>query len=211
MMRRKPAQAVWIATFPCLRTIGNPDTLPVEIYLAERSAASGLLWASSSEKRSVEHAQFHMPGGVRYCNGKQACVFVVYTAQFHAVPMGIGCEPETVPVKEVVRLGQCDPWSPIRKRGVRHDVALEWLHVCDAWIFTPATTGTTLVISFGLQCNAKPFGAYWIAICIEPHSCYANARIIPFGDQPREQIELPIRATRGCRIQDSFDFIRISA
>src|ERR1700679_2298087 len=99
MMRRKPAQAVWIPTFPGLRTIGDPDTLPIEINLAGRSAASGLLGESSGKKGAVEHTQFMMPGGVRYCDGKQACILVVDAAQLHAVPMGIGCEPETLPVE----------------------------------------------------------------------------------------------------------------
>jgi hypothetical protein len=44
-----------------------------------------------------------------------------------------------------------------------------------------------------------------IASPIEPHSCNADARVIPPGDQPREEIELTIGTTQGRWIQDAFD------
>jgi hypothetical protein len=67
-MRGKPAQAIWIMVFQDRRTIGNPDALPIEINLTGRWMTSGLLWASARKERTMEHAYFQFPGGVRDCD-----------------------------------------------------------------------------------------------------------------------------------------------
>jgi len=102
-MRGKLSQAIWFMVFQGRRAIGNPDAFPIEINLTGRWMASGLLWTSARKKRTVEHTQFQFPGGVRDCDREEARIFVIYVAQFNAVPMSVGCEPETLPVEEVLR------------------------------------------------------------------------------------------------------------
>ena len=78
-------------------------TFPIEINLTGRWMASGLLWTSARKKRTVEHTQFQFPGGVRDCDREEARIFVIYVGQFNAVPMSVSCEPQTLPVEEVLR------------------------------------------------------------------------------------------------------------
>ena len=61
--------------------------------------ASSLLGASAGKKRTMEHTQFQLPGGVRYRDREQACILVIHVAQFDAVPMSVGREPEPFPLE----------------------------------------------------------------------------------------------------------------
>src|SRR5580658_11227834 len=61
-----------------------------------------------------------------------------------------------------------------------------------------------------LESDAEPFDAGRIAGCIEPHSCNADARVVPLRDQPREQVEFTIRAANGGGIQHAFDLLGIA-
>ena len=168
---------------------------------------SCLLWASARKKRAVEHTEFQFPGGVRDCDREQARIFVIHVAQFNAVPMSVGCQAETLPVEEVLRQGQSDPWPLGRKCGVGHDVALERFYERHTGILTAAAAiGPPFIIGFRLQCNAEPLDASRIAGFVESHSRNPDARIISFRYHPRKQIEFPIGSANGCWIQDAFDF-----
>ena len=84
----------------CRWAIGNPDTLPIEIHLTGCRATGSFLRSSAGEERPMKHRQFRMPGWIWNCDWEEAGVFVIHVAQFDAVPMRVGCETETLPVKE---------------------------------------------------------------------------------------------------------------
>src|ERR1039458_2718373 len=126
----------------CRWAIGNPDTLPIEIHLTGCRATGSFLRSSAGEERTVEQTQLPMPRRIRDRDGKKARVLVVDGAQIDAVPMSVGCEPETLPVEEVLRHCQGYPWTQRRKCGVGHDVVLQWFHIGNAGILT-ATAAIT--------------------------------------------------------------------
>jgi hypothetical protein len=83
-------------------------------------------------------------------------------------------------------------------------------HEGDARIFAATTAiGPPLIVSFRFQRDAEPLDAIRFASFIEPYSRNADARVIPTRNQPREQVELTVRATSGSRIQDPFDLQRV--
>ena len=91
--------------------------------------------------------------------------------------------------EKVFRLGEGDPWSFRRKRSIGHDVAMERFHIGYAGIFTAtASVGPALIVGLRLQCDAKSFDAGWITSFTEDYSRNAYARVIPFRDQPGEQV-----------------------
>ena len=98
-----------------------------------------------------------------------------------------------------------------RKCRVSHHVALERFHERDTRILAAtAAVGPPLIIGFRLQCDAETLDACRIAGFIEPHSCNADARVVPLRHQPRKQVELAIGAANGGRIQDAFDLLGIA-
>ena len=88
--------------------IGNPDAFPIEIHFAGSRTTGSFLRASAGEERAVKHRQFRMPGRIWNCDREEAGIFVIHVAQFDAVPMRIGSETETLPMKEILRYGQGD-------------------------------------------------------------------------------------------------------
>jgi hypothetical protein len=48
----------------------------------------------------MKHRQFRMPGWIWNCEWEETGIFVIHVAQFDALPMRVGCETETLPVKE---------------------------------------------------------------------------------------------------------------
>ena len=173
--------------------------------------AGGFLRTSAGEKRPVEDGHFRMPGWIRNGDGEQAGVFVVHVVEFDALIRAEAREPEALPVEQILRYCQGDPRALGRKCRVSHQVALQRLHERDPGILAAtAAIGPQLIIGFGLQRDAQPLDARRIAGCIEPHSCNADARVVPFRNQPREQVEFAIGAANGRRIQDAFDLLGIA-
>jgi hypothetical protein len=80
------------------------------------------------------------PGGVRYREREEARILVIDIPQFDAVPMSVGCEPESLPMEEILGLGQCDSWTVRRERCIGHDVTMERFDVGDPWVFAASAT-----------------------------------------------------------------------
>jgi hypothetical protein len=87
-------------TFQGHSAIGYPDALPIEIHLAGCRATGCFLRSSAGEERPMKHRQFRMPGWIWNCEWEETGIFVIHVAQFDALPMRVGCETETLPVKE---------------------------------------------------------------------------------------------------------------
>jgi hypothetical protein len=73
-----------------------------------------------------------------------------------------------------------------------------------------SSVGPPLIFGFGLQRDAETLDTCRIARFVEAHPRNSDARIVAARDEPREQVELPIRATRRSRIQDTLDLMGIS-
>ena len=86
----------------------------------------------------MKHRQFRMLGWIWNCDWEETGIFVIHVAQFRAVPMRIGCETETLPMKEILRHGQGYARTLGRKCSVRHDVVLKWFHISHARILATA-------------------------------------------------------------------------
>jgi hypothetical protein len=88
---------------------------------------------------------------------------------------------------------------------------MERLDECDPRVFasTPAV-GPKFIIGFRLQRDTKALDAGWISSFIEVDPRYADARIVAFRDQPREEVEVPVWTTSGGWIQDPFYLLGIA-
>ena len=111
MMRGELAEAIRFTSLQGHRAVGNPDAFPIEIHLAGRGVAGGFLRASAGKKRPVEHGQFRMPGWIRNGDGEEAGIFVIHVDEFDAVIRAKGREPQTLPVEQILRHSQGDPWA----------------------------------------------------------------------------------------------------
>src|ERR1035437_9498309 len=81
--------------------VGNPDALPIEIHVTGSGVAGSLLRSRAGKKRSVEHAQLRVPGGIRNGEGKEAGIFVIHTPDVDALIRTKGREPQALPVEEI--------------------------------------------------------------------------------------------------------------
>ena len=125
--------------------------------------------------------------------------------------MSVGREPEPFPLEQIRRLSKCDSWTSRRKCRVGHDVALKRLNIGHAWIFAAtAAIRPAFVIGFRFERDANPLYADRIAGIIKSHTRDADAGVISFCHQPREEIERSIRTTSGCRVKNAFDFVGIA-
>jgi hypothetical protein len=109
-MRGELAEATWFTALQ-RRTIGNPDTFPLEIQLTGRGVASSFLGTSAGEKRPMEHGQFRVSGWIRNGDREEAGVFVIHVCEFDALIRAEIREPQALPVEQVFRYRQSDPWA----------------------------------------------------------------------------------------------------
>ena len=117
----------------------------------DAGVARGFFWTSSGEKRPVKNGHFRLSGWIWNDDGEETGVFVIHVAKFDALVRSKSGKPQTLPVEEVRRQGQGDPWSLGRKCGVRHDVALERFYERDTRIFAaPAAIRPPFIIGFRL-------------------------------------------------------------
>ena len=174
----------------------------IEIHHPGLGLAGGFLGPSAGEKRAMEDGQLHFPGVIGNGDREEAGILVVHVDEIDAVIRIKGREPQSLPVKQILRYRQGDPWADGRKRRVSHHVALEPFHERDARILAAAAAvGPPLVIRFRLQHNAEPLDSAGIASLIEPNPGNADARIVALRDEPWKKVELTIGATNGSRIQ----------
>jgi hypothetical protein len=120
----------------------------------------GFFGTCSRKERPVEDGKLGSSGRIGDGNREEAGIFVVHVAKLEAVIRREGRNSQTLPVKEVLRYRQSDPWPLGRKRRVGHHIALERLHERDTRILAAtAAVGPQLIIGFGLQCDAETLDA----------------------------------------------------
>ena len=182
----------------------------IKVHHPRCGLARRFFGTSAREKRSMEHGHLHFPGVIRNGNREEAGILVVHVNEIDALKFSKGREPQSLPVKQILRYCQGDPWATGRKCRVSHYVALQRFDKRDAGILAAATAvEVPLIIGFRFQCDAEPLNACRIAGFIEPYSGNADARVIPPRNQAREQVKFTVRATSGGRVQDAFDLLRI--
>ncbi len=169
MVRGEPAEALVLAHFEAHRAVRDPDALAIEIDLASRRLAGGLLRTGAREERPVKHRQLRMARRVGNGDGEEARILVVHVIERDATVRSKRREPETPPVDEILRLGQSNPRSSGGERRVGHDVAMDGFDERDARVFAAtAAVGSSLVVGLGFECDAEPFDACGIACVVEP-------------------------------------------
>lgn len=99
VMRSELAKAQCLSTLQGSATIRDPDALLFNIRQTFSTERGDLFRASAGKKRTMEHTQLQLSGGVRYRDREQACVFVIYITQFNAVPMSVSRKPEAMPLE----------------------------------------------------------------------------------------------------------------
>jgi hypothetical protein len=209
-MRGELGQEVVPITLRGHGAVGDPDALPVEVHLTRLAVAGGLLRACAREERPVKDGQFCPPRWVRDGDGEEAGILVVHTAEVDAVLPKLS-KPQALPMQQVLRYGQGDAWAGGRQRRVGHHVASERFDKGDTRVLAAAAAvGPPLVISFGLEHNAEPLHPARVAGSIEQGPGNTNARVIARRNQPREEVKLPIRATGGSRVEDTFGLQRVA-
>jgi hypothetical protein len=98
-----------------------------------------------------------------------------------------------------------------RERGARHDIAIERLDECDARIFATAGPIIAHLERFlGLQGNPEPIDALGVAGRIEEDARNADAGVVASPDKSWKQVEVAVAASRGARIENVLDLLRIA-
>jgi len=73
--------------------------------------ANDLLRTSARKKWPVQDGQLRVPGWIRNGDGEEAGVFIVHVGEFDALIGAEIREPQALPVEEVLRSRQSDPWA----------------------------------------------------------------------------------------------------
>src|ERR1700692_4699997 len=121
------------------------------------------------------------------------------------------CEPDSLPMTQIDRHRQRDPWADRRKGGVCHHIAPQRFDERDAGILTaPAAVGSAFVVRLRLERNTKPLDCTRIAGRVENHTGDADTRILARPDQSRKEKEMTIGATGRSRIDYPFGLLRIA-
>ena len=109
MMRVEQAEMMRFEALQGHRAVGNPDAFMIEIHHPGLGLAGGFLGTSAGEKRAMEDGQLHFPGVIGNGDGEEAGILVVHVDEIDAVIRLKGREPQTLPVKQILRYGQGDP------------------------------------------------------------------------------------------------------
>ena len=118
-------------------------------------------------------------------DGKKTGILVVHMDEIDALIRSKGCEPETLPMDQILRNGEGNPWANGRERRVGHHVALKRSNEGNARILaTTAAMGRPLIISFGLERDAEPLDSAWIAGLVEFDAGDTDPRKIPLSHEP---------------------------
>ena len=103
MMRVKQAEAIVFTALQDHRAVGNPDALMIEIHYPPLGLAGCFLGTSAGKERSMEHGQLHFPGVIGNGDGEEAGILVVHVDEIDAVIRFKGREPQSRPVKQILR------------------------------------------------------------------------------------------------------------
>src|SRR5664280_2749292 len=143
----------------------------IEIYRTGCGFAGSFLRTSAGEKGAVENGQLHFPSVIWNGDREEAGIFVVHMDEIDIIIRIKGSETQTLPVKQILRCCQSDPWAYWRKRRISHHVALEPFHKCNARIFAAAAAvRSPLIISFRFKRNAKPLDSDRLTSLIKLHT-----------------------------------------
>ena len=176
MMRVEQAGTMWCQALGRHRTIGNPDAFMLAIHNPGLAQQGGFLGAGAGKKRTVEKSQLHLPGVIRNGDGEDAGVLVVHMDEINALKGFKGCQPDPLPVEQILRHRQRNSGSARRKRRVSHYVMLERLDKGNAGILAAAAAvRSPLVISFRLKRDAEPLDSGRIAGFVELYAGDADA------------------------------------
>jgi len=118
-MTGKWAEVMRLMTIQCHPAVGDPDAFPIEIHGADSGVVDDIFRPSAGEKRPVKHGQFRVPGWIGNGDGEEAGIFVVHIGDFDAVIPAIGCEPQTLPVEEILSIRQRRSADPLASTPCR--------------------------------------------------------------------------------------------
>ena len=111
---------------------------------------------------------------------------------------------------QVVRHRQGNARAGGREGRVGHHVLPQRLDERDPGVFAAApAVGTLLVLGLGLEGHAEPLDTEGIAVAIEEDPRHADARVVAPGDEPREEVELSVRAADDGRVEDALGLLGI--
>ena len=211
MVRIKEAEVLWFLSVRRHRTVRNPNAFMVEIDFAGAFVAGGFLGAGAGEKWPMKEGHLHLSAMIGNRDGKEAGVLVVHMDEIDALVRSKGREPESLPMEQILRNGEGDPWANGRKRRIGHYVALKRFDERDARILAAsAAMGRPLVIGFWFERDAQALDAAWIAGLVEFDAGDTYPGKIPLGDEPWKQVEMSVAATHSGRVQDAFDLLRVA-
>ena len=211
VMRGKVAQVIGLTALDGHVTVGNPDAFPMEIRDAQSRVACLFLRTSSGKERPVQDRQCRLSRWIRNGDREDAGILVVHAIELDAVIRLESCQPQSLPVEQILRNGQGDSWASSRKRRVSHHVVSKRFDKGDTWILAAAApVRSPLVIRFRLERNAQPLDTGRVAGVVECYAGDADARIVALCDEAREQVKLAIRAANSSGIQDTFNLLRIA-
>ena len=183
----------------------------VDIHQTRRGLADGFLRTSPGEERPVEDGQLHLPGVIGNGDGEDAGILVVHVDEIDAAIRVKRGKSHALPVKQVLRYRQGDPWADRGKRRIRHDIALEPLHKRDARILTTATAvSPVLVVGLRLERDPEPLDAGRVAGLVESNPGNPDTRIIALRDESGKQVKLTIRTANDRGIENTLGLHRIA-
>jgi len=159
----------------------------------------------------MQESHLHLSAVAGNREGKKAGVLVVHMNEIDALIWSKGRKAEPLPMKQVFRNGEGNPWTDGRKRRIGHHVTLKRFYESDARILAAsAAMGGPLVIGFGLERDAQPLDSAWIAGLVEFDAGNSDPGKVPLGHQPGKEVKMSVRSTSDSRIQDTFDLLRVA-
>jgi hypothetical protein len=130
----------------------------------------------------MQEGHLHLSAVAGNRDGKEAGVLVVHMDEIDALIRSKGREPESLPMDQILRNGEGNPWTNGRERRVSHHVALKRFDEGDARILAAtAAMRRPLVISFRLERDAQPLDSAWIASLVEFDAGNADPGKLPFA------------------------------
>ncbi len=142
---------------------------------------------------------------------KKTGILIVYMDEIDAVVRSESCEPQPLPMEQILRNGKGNPWAKGRKRRVGHDIALEWFHERNARILTAtAAMRRLLVVGFRLKRDPKPLDTARITSLVEFNAGNADTGVVALRHQSWKQVKVSVRSTSHSRVQYAFDLLRIA-
>ena len=158
----------------------------------------------------MQKCHLHFPAVIGNRHGEQTRVLVVHMDEIDAIVGSKSRQPEPLPLKQIPGNRKGNPRAHGRKRGIGHDVTLEWLDEGNARILAAAALRVSFVISFRLERDAQPFDVTRIACLVKFDARDSNPRIVALRDEPGKEVEVSVRATGDPGIENALDLLRVA-